>query len=344
MYRALSLPTGRCLVPPLVAESALAANLASLGGLNADLAEKLAGAEPACEVTFADTAQGVPMAMVGGTALCSRHRPLDEADRLIESIDLVEHAVVVVFGFGLGYHVQRLAERLNKAGLIVVFEPDVALLRTVLSAVDHSRWLRKALVVWITDPTDRGALAQKLKGTESILAQGVAFLEHPASRSRLAEQSRQFATMFKDFVSSAKTTLITTLMRSVDTVRNLLLNLDHYAVGPGIVELRDATQGYPAVVVSAGPSLRRNVHLLAQPGVRDRCVIVAVQTTLKPLLAAGVAPPFVTALAYHEISRRFYEQLGDHDLTGVPLIADPKAHPVILDAYPGPVRCCQAPF
>ncbi|MHC4447065.1 MAG: motility associated factor glycosyltransferase family protein, partial [Planctomycetota bacterium] len=331
-------------MPSIVAESALAANLASLGGLNADLAEKLAGAEPPGDVTFADTAQGVPTAMVGSTALCSRHRPLDEADRLIESIDLVEHAVVVVFGFGLGYHVQRLAERLNKAGIIVVFEPDVALLRTVLSQVDHSRWLRNALVVWITDPTDRGALAQKLKGTEPILAQGVAFLEHPASRSRLAEQSRQFATMFKDFVSSAKTTLVTTLMRSVDTVRNLLLNLDHYTVGPGIGELRDAAQGYPAVVVSAGPSLRRNVHLLAQPGVRDRCVIVAVQTTLKPLLEAGIAPHFVTALDYHEISRRFYEALDPAAVGDVVLVADPKANPVILDAFPGPVCCCASDF
>ena len=91
--------------------------------------------------------------------------------------------------------------------------------------------------------------------------------------------------------------------------------------------------------VSAGPSLRRNIDQLAAPGVRDRCVIIAAQTTLKPLLAAGVRPHFVTALDFHEISRRFYEDLDADDVKGVTLVADPKANPVILDAFPGPVRC-----
>ena len=81
---------------------------------------------------------------------------------------------------------------------------------------------------------------------------------------------------------------------------------------------------------------------LYEPGVRDRCVIIAVQTTLKPLLEAGVRPHFVTALDFHEISRRFYEGLTAEDLEGVTLVVDPKAHPAIIDAFPGPVRCCAA--
>jgi len=42
------------------------------------------------------------------------------------------------------------------------------------------------------------------------------------------------------------------LVRSVDTARNLLLNLDHYTGGCGIAELAGAAAGYPAVIVSAG--------------------------------------------------------------------------------------------
>jgi hypothetical protein len=78
--------------------------------------------------------------------------------------------------------------------------------------------------------------------------------------------------------------------------------------------------------------------------VRDRCVIVAVQTTLKPLLDAGVRPHFVTALDYHEISRRFYEGIEPADVEGVTLVVDPKAHPAILESFPGPVRCCASKF
>lgn len=331
-------------MPTVVGQSFLAANLKALGERNADLGRKLADAPLAGSLNFAEGPQGVATATYEGRQLCSRHAPLDEAERLVRSIDLVEHAVVVVFGFGLGYHVQKLAERSAKATLIVVFEPDLSLLRCVLDHIDHSRWLADALVLIVTDAQDRGALAGKLQGAEAILAQGVEFLHHPSSRDRLADHASQFASLFRDFVNTAKTTLSTTLMRSVDTVRNLLLNLDHYAAGAGIAELGRIAAGFPAVIVSAGPSLHKNAALLAQPGVRDRCVIIAVQTALKPLQAAGVQPHFVTALDYHEISKRFYEDLDAEALRGTTLVAEPKAHPVILDSFPGPLRCCANPY
>ena len=71
----------------------------------------------------------------------------------------------------------------------------------------------------------------------------------------------------------------TLLMRSAGTVRNELLNIDHYALGAGIEQFRGRGQGHLGIVVSAGPSLRRNIDQLAAEGVRERSVIVAAQTT-----------------------------------------------------------------
>lgn len=319
-------------------------NLQALGPRNADLAERLGGEAPRPGVEFLDTPQGVPAVVVDGVALCSRHRPLDEADRLAAGCDIVEHAVFAVMGFGAGYHVRRLAERLGKHGVILVFEPDVALLRSVLEHVDHASWLTESIVVFLTDPDDRGALAGKLHQAEAIIAQGLEILVHPASRSRLGDSAQRFGKVLADHVDSAKVTLLTTLMRSVDTIRNYVFNIDHYAAGAGVLELRGAAAGRPAVVVSAGPSLKRNLHLLTAPGVRERCLIIAAQTTLRPLLDAGVRPHFVTALDYHEISRRFYAGLTPDEVAGTTLVVDPKAHPVILDSFPGALRCCTAPF
>lgn len=325
-------------------KSHFAANLAALGDRNRDLAALLGTRRISPDLQVSDTTQGVAAGVYRGRQLCSRHRPMDEAERLVADLDLVQNATIVVNGFGMGYHVKQLAGRFGRAGLIVVFEPDLDLLRSVFELVDHSSWMQDALLLFITDPTDRGMLAQKLNGSESVLAQGVAFLDHPASRRRIGEDANRFGSMFSDYIATAKLTLMTTLVRSVDTIRNLLLNVDHYAAGAGIADLENIAAGHPAVVVSAGPSLWRNIHHLGEEGVRDRCVIVAVQTTLKPLLQAGIKPHFVTALDYHEISKRFYEDLPVDELGDVTLIADPKAHPVIIDSFPGPVRCCEVPF
>ena len=52
------------------------------------------------------------------------------------------------------------------------------------------------------------------------------------------------------------------------------------------------------VSVGAGPSLARNIHLLADPAVRRNVVVISAQTTLKPLLDRGIQPDFVTALEW----------------------------------------------
>ncbi len=331
-------------MPLLTASIFLQANLESLGKRNADLAAKLAGVEPAATFSLGESADGVPSASLGGRQLCSKVHPLEEAGRLVDGIDLVEHAVVAIIGFGMGWHVRRLAARADKSALLVVYEPDLSLLRAVFEQVDHSSWLGEAVLLFVTDADDRGSLSGKLNGAEAILGQGVHILEHPPSRERLGEHAMRFARALNEHVAAARTTLATTLMRSVDTISNLLRNIDHYAAGNGVGELEGAAAGCPAVVVSAGPSLHRNMRLLAQRGVRDRCVIIAVQTALRPLLQAGIRPHFVTALDYHEISRRFYEDIDPALLQDVTLVVDPKVHPVVIDAFPGAVRCCSNGF
>ena len=136
------------------------------------------------------------------------------------------------------------------------------------------------------------------------------FVDHPASLSRLAAAgAARFKKHVADAVNAVKTAVVTTLVQSDVTFRNMLMNLGHYVTRPGIADLRAVAAGRPAIVVAAGPSLRRNLDLLADSGVRERFVIIAVQTVLKPMLARGIRPHFVTALDYHEISRRFYEGL-----------------------------------
>ncbi|HAW96592.1 MAG TPA: hypothetical protein DCX60_09970, partial [Phycisphaerales bacterium] len=156
------------------------------------------------------------------------------------------------------------------------------------------------------------------------------------------DEIRTISSRLTDAVHSARTTMTTTLMRSAGTVRNELLNVDHYALGSGIDELAGFARGRLGVVVSAGPSLQKNIDLLGRRGVRDRCMIIAAQTTLRPLLEAGIKPHFVTALDYHHISKRFYEGLTRRDVEGITLIGLPQAHPVIADSWPGAIRWCRA--
>lgn len=276
--------------------------------------------------------------------LASHHEPLAEGDRLADTIDLRQAGIVVVMGFGVGHHVASLARRMKRRGVIYVFEPDVALLKSVLERIDCSDWISQTNLVILHEPDDTGAVSSTAQGLEALVALGVKFLHHPPSKRRLGDSASAFMANVTNVVRAMRTNIVTTLVHADLTMRNLFMNVDHYAFNPGVADLTGLGQGKPAVVVSAGPSLRRNLDLLTQPGIRDRVVIIAVQTVLKQLLARGIRPHFVTALDYAEISTRFYEGLTAKDVEGITLVAEAKANPAILSAFPGAIRCPADPW
>lgn len=319
--------------------SILERNLAALSRSSMSVAERLRVQPTSRSVEFVETGEdGALSATLDGRALASKRRPLEEARRLASTVDIKDAAVFAVTGFGVGHHVAALAERLGRTGIILCFEPDLSLLRAVLERVDHSSWIAKTNIAFVTEPDDAATLSTIVHGMEGVVAMGVRIVEHPASAERLGAAAQVFGETLSRVVSAVRTNVLTTMVQTSTTVRNLAMNADRYIASPGIEDLRNALKGKPGVVVSAGPSLSRNIKELARPGVRDRVCIIAVQTTLKPLLAAGVKPHFVVALDYHEISRRFYEGLTASEVEGVTLVVEPKANPAILDAWPGDVR------
>jgi len=332
--------------------SILKSNLQALRSRDPALADRLAGLEPAAGVAFEPARREEALSAVvervdeSGSkrrvTLASRHAPLDEAKRLAEQADLESHAAVLMLGAGLGHHLAALTERMGQYSLLVVYEPDEALLRAVLERVDLSAVLRLPQVVLLAGEVDGAQITGRLERYFGHISQGVQILTHPPTRQMHGPTLSEFSEQFKKFVAYCRTNVGTTLAKSVHTCRNLANNLGHYAAGATINDLRGAAKGYPAILVAAGPSLARNVHLLAERGVRDHAVIIAVQTVLKPLLERGVRPHYVTALDYHEISRRFYEGLPE--LPDVTLVAEPKSNKAILDHFPGPIRVCRSSF
>lgn len=333
-------------LPMSDSDAILKRNLTALRLRNEELADVVERAEPA-SLTWTDSKAGVLTAQVGGgegggSWLASRFDPMAEASRLVEKVDLDKTGCVVVLGFGVGHHVARLREHVGPRTLLVVFEPDVALLRAVFERIDHSAWIAGGLVLFATEAGDRAGLTGRLEGFGGVLTQGTQIMTHPASRARHKEAFGVFSKVFAEILAYFRTTVATALVNSARTCRNLVNNLGYYVAGSTVAELHGAAKGYAAVCVAAGPSLVRNVDLLRDPEVRSRFVVIAVQTALRPLLDRGIRPDFVTALDYSPICTRFYEDLPD--LPDVTLVAEPKAHPRILEVYPGPVRVLSSDF
>ncbi|MCC6679711.1 MAG: motility associated factor glycosyltransferase family protein [Phycisphaeraceae bacterium] len=316
----------------------LRANLAAIAQRHPDLAQRIERAS-AASLTWSESKAGPLTACMDwqgrSISLASRYDPMAEADKLLADLDRASTACVVLLGLGLGYHAQRVAQTLGK-GVLIVFEPDVTLWRAVLERIDHSRWLGAKSVVLGDDQLDTPRLTKRLEGFAGMVTQGTKIITHPPSRQRCADAFKRFSQTVTETLAFCRTNVATALVNSARTCSNLAGNLAHYAAGSTTDDLHRVATGYPAVCVGAGPSLVKNIDLLRDPVVRRNIVLISAQTTLKPLLARGIYPDFVTALDYSQISVRFYEDLPP--LPGVTLVAEPKVHPAVLDAFPGPVR------
>lgn len=279
-----------------------------------------------------------PTAEGGGRPLFlhSRHNPGDEAKRLVDAAGVDGKVAFTVYGMGLGYHVADLLERTTDETLVLVFEPNLATLRRALECVDLSKAVRQKRLCFILEP-DKGALFNAVGGRTVLLAMSVGEINHGPSRRLAAEFFDACSKMVADHAAFSKTAINTVLINGKRTAENNTRNSVIYAAAcggtGGVTRLADRHKGVPAIVVSAGPSLKKNRHLLIEA--QKYCIIVAVQTTLKPLLELGIEPDYVTSLDWSDISARFFEGLPSTLRTE--LVAEAKAAPIVLSMHPGPI-------
>jgi hypothetical protein len=323
----------------LPSDAPLVQNLAALWAVDPILAAELEALHPLPPYEVQPSKAGPPTVAVmpaagGQTAIClhSRYQPLAEASRLIEDVDAGACFAFYVHGFGLGYHVEALFDRAAPEAMLFVFEPDLRLIWTALHHRDFSKLIDSRRVMFVTKP-DKSDLFVRLTPHAALISVGVASIVHPPSLQAHELFHRQFQTWLSEFASFTKTSMNTLVLNSRRTAENVTRNIGWYVRSPSMSRLENRHKGKPAVIVSAGPSLRKNQHLLKE--LQGRAVIIAVQTTLKPLLAMGVEPDFVTSLDYHEICTRFFEDLPPTLKTE--LVAEPKAANAIFDMYPGRV-------
>jgi hypothetical protein len=313
------------------------ANLSALWSMDPALAATVEAVSEDALLRAESAKDGSPTVAVatpsgGRVYLHSRYHPADEARQLVADVSVEDHVVFYVHGLGLGYHLDLLFREAGDAARFFIFEPNLPLIRLALESRDFVSLIESRRVSWITT-ADKAALFQRLTPHTALISVGAASVLHPPSLQVAPEFHDQIRAWTDEYASFTRTSLNTLVLNGRRTAENVARNVGWYVSTPGPQDLRDRHKGQPAVIVSAGPSLRKNKHLL--PGLKGKAVLVAVQTTLQPMLEMGVEPDYVTSLDYHDICTRFYEKLPS--ALNTHLVAESKATNKIFSLFPGPL-------
>jgi hypothetical protein len=263
--------------------------------------------------------------------LHSRYDPVAEAERWAKASLATEPALAFVLGVGLGYGVAAML-RTDERLCLWAFEPDRETLTAALRTVDLSQPLRDGRLRLVTR-LDKGKLFADWNPLLAPIHVAHAIATHGPSHSLNPEFFAAARELVGEFIDFGKTAIQTLLVNSRRTCENLAKNTPRYVNADGVGRLKDVAKGKPAVIVSAGPSLQKNKHLL--PDAARGSVVIAVQTTFRQVLDLGIEPDFVTSLDYHDISTQFFQHVPPGTKTR--LVAEAKASPKVLAAGPGAI-------
>lgn len=297
------------------------------------LAQRVDEIDPDARLNIAESKSGVPTASIqthdGRTIfLHSRYNPVKEAADFCSNLEKGEAACILLCGLGLGYHVNALRDTFGEEALVVVSEPDLLTIKTALECTDISAGIASGRVIFLTS-LEKASLHDRLTQFSVLLMLGTLFAVPPAARDHNAEYHAAARQAMLDFAAFAKMSLVTLVRNAEITCRNIANNLPTYVATPPPDVLRHRFDGCPAILVAAGPSLAKNIDQLE--ALRDKAVIIAAQTTLRPLLERGIRPHFVTSLDFSDVSRQFFQNLDIPD--DVVLVAEPKAAWQAVDAF-----------
>ena len=318
--------------------SLLERNLSSLRGVAPALARALGEAGPVPGAEAVETRDGdwtLRIARDDGTAttLHSKYDPRREAAKLVGEIDAKGLQGFLVMGFGLGYHLQHLLENASTQAEVVVLEKDPAVIRAAAELRDLRALFADRRVTWLVGRDRREGYEALRARQKSLMSTDLRIVAHPPSTALAPEGYYQEARRaIRDFIMSGEISLRTSFNLARRTIRNQFLNLPRYVGEPSLAELRGIYAGRPGVVVSAGPSLARNIEGLK--AARGKAVLVCCDVVLKPLLERGIVPDFTAIVDFQGHTAKFFETL--YGRTETRLVAVPAAYSGTVELYPGP--------
>ena len=255
--------------------------------------------------------------------LHSAYDPVREAERAVESFNPGKADLILVCGCALGYHLTLLRKRFPSCCILLI-ERDMDVLEMARKINPES--LQE--LVLIQGAVDLQAFFESY---DLSTFKGTAVYRHRPSYLLDQDYYDRMSADINQYLSSKLSDLLTRFEFEGKWIENIVQNLHHVFSAVPVIDLFGKFSGYPGIIVSAGPSLKKNIGHISR--LKDRVLIVAVDTALKVLLKHGMEPHIVMTLDAQRHSIKHF--LGIPRISAA-LLADMVSYPRILQKYPGP--------
>lgn len=264
--------------------------------------------------------------------LNSSYRPVEEAIKWSEQYNITDmYMNISMFGLGNTIFAQQIIKKLRDDDKMFIYEPCADIFLYVIQHFDITDILEKEnvfiIVEGVNDDYFHIILKENMDWT-NVHCQ--TFCIHPM-------YDKIFPKSYKKYLEHIKMNIQTILINrntleyiSEFTVKNTIENIKYFRDSNVDMDFYDDfPKDIPAIIVSAGPSLNKNIEYLREA--KGKSVIIAVDRALEPLLNKNIEPDFVITL---DSSKTMEYVTNDSELS-FPLFCTMDASNSIMSAHKG---------
>lgn len=293
-------------------------NLTALSQKNPKLVEKLKSFIPT-EVPQLVQSNNAYNILYKNILIHNESNPLGEAQEIFSMAENTPTSIHLIYGTGLGYLFQIAS--LNSKGVVILYETDLNLLWLALTLVDFSSDILKQNIFITNDFDEMAQIVYQFSNTQNTPT----ILSLPAIRKLEGDNFQNFVKTFQDVVGAFSLDLKYTKEKFYPSLKMLIQNIPHLLNEIPLINLQNIYSGKTAVVVSAGPTLDRNIETLKKH--RDKYILFTVGTAAKTLYTNGIKPDFLCIIETYNASK----QIEGLDLSDVNFITEPFSNPALRD-------------
>lgn len=230
-------------------------------------------------------------------------------------------AVFVIFGIGNGELIRKIRKHFPEH-FIYVHEPSENVFHCFMENIDDIDFIIDEHVLITVGEKTRGAgieILHEIIDINNFYITDVICM--PQYRNLMIEKYLAFLNDFyarvEQIIMQKNTDIVFNSEHINNFWHNILDLIDQYGSQDLIDNLKLENENkYPAFIVSAGPSLDKNIAVLKK--VKGRGIIMAVDTAIKPLLKKGIKPDIIASVDPHKPLELFqYEGVEN-----IPMLVD----------------------
>ena len=245
----------------------------------------------------------------------NEQNPLGEAQEIFAMTTNEPVSIHLIYGLGLGYLFQVVCSK--SLGTVILYEPDLNILWTSFNLVDFSNDIIKNNV-FITDTLNDASTEIYKKSNTFNTPQ---LLSLPSVRAFDEEGFESLVQKLQEIVGAYSLDLKFTKEKFYPSLKMLLTNIPNLLNEPPLIKIQDTYKDKTAIVVSAGPTLDRNIETLKKN--RDKYVLFTVGTAVKTLYKNGIKPDFLCIIETYNSTK----QIEGLDLSDVYFVTEPYTCP-----------------